>query len=67
MERGKKPCMDMGGERPKWKDTASANVVNEHIILEKEQSVKWSWITVNGERVAGGQVETACVWPCKLG
>lgn len=39
MERGKKPCTDMGGERPKWKDTASANVVNEHITLEKEQRV----------------------------
>ena len=39
MEREKKPCTDMGGEDPKWKDTASANVVNEHIILEKEQRV----------------------------
>lgn len=29
-----------GEEHPKWKDTASARVVNEHVMSEKEQSVE---------------------------
>lgn len=42
-----------GGKHPKQKDTVSARVVNKHVVFEKEQSVEWSWTTVNGERVAG--------------
>lgn len=37
----------------KWKTTASVEVVNEHVIFEKEKSMEWNWITVKGERVAG--------------
>lgn len=39
-----------GGEHPKWRDTASTRVV--HVMFEREQSVEWSWTTVNGGRVA---------------
>lgn len=56
-----------GVEHSKWKDTTSAKVVKQHIILEKEESVGWSWVIANGERVAREKVETACVWPCRLG
>lgn len=41
-------CTDTGGEHPKWKAIASAEVVNEHVIFEKEKNMEWNWITVNG-------------------
>lgn len=41
-----------GREHPKWKDTASTRVVNEHVVFDKEQNVDWSWTTINAERVA---------------
>lgn len=44
---------DTGAGHPKWKAAARAEVVNEHVIFEKEKRIEWNWITMNGERVAG--------------
>lgn len=39
MEKGQL-CTDLGGEPPKWNDTASAEIVNERVVFEKDQRVR---------------------------
>lgn len=33
---------DTGAGHPKWKATARAEVVNEHVIFEKEKRMEWN-------------------------